>query len=139
MAKEERKLMASLRKKYQQEGPRDEPPVSSPPEVTAAELPPLAADAGKPPEMPASEAPVEVAARNALKARLAEMQNAETITREAMQQQQPPQAAEPPQQQPEIPAAVAKFLAEHPQYTDPNDHIAQAEIYTATLKCNRDG
>jgi len=139
MATEERKLMASLRKKYQQEGSRDEPPVSSPPEVTAAELPPLAADAGKPPEMPASEAPVEVAARNALKARLAEMQNAEAITREAVQQQ--PQYASEPQQprQPEIPAAVAKFLAEYPRYTDPNDAIAQAEIYTATLKCNRDG
>src|SRR5262249_3584528 len=55
------------------------------------------------------------------------------------QPQQPPQHAEPPQQQPEIPAAVAKFLAENPRYADPDDAISQAEIYTATLKCNRDG
>src|SRR5262249_26767451 len=117
--------MASLRKRSQQnpEASRDEPPVSSPPEVTAAELPPLAADAGKPPETPATnESPAEVAARTALKQRLAEMQNAEAITIKAAQQQ-PPQAAEPPQQQPEIPAAVAKFLAENPRYTDPNDAI----------------
>src|SRR5262245_35942297 len=50
------------------------------------------------------------------------------------QQQPPPQ----PQQQ-EVPAAVAKFLAENPRFMDPNDAVSQAEIYTATLKANRDG
>jgi hypothetical protein len=138
--------MASLRKKYQQtpEGPRrDEPPVTSPPEGTAAKLPPLAADAGKPPEMPAtSESPADIAAKTTLRQRLEEMNRAEELSRDVMQQQHPPQAAEPqPQQQqmPAMPAHVEKWLAEHPQYMDPNDQIAQAEIYTATLKANRDG
>jgi len=134
--------MASLRKKYSTHivdaGPRqDEPPVTTPPEITAAELPPVA-DA-KPPEQPTTESPADVAARTALKSRLAEMERAEQLAQQQQQPQQPPQHAEPPQQQPEIPAAVAKFLAENPRYADPDDAISQAEIYTATLKCNRDG
>src|SRR5262249_15922101 len=32
-----------------------------------------------------------------------------------------------------------KFLAENPRFMDPNDAVSQAEIYTATLKANRDG
>src|SRR5262249_33853591 len=63
------------------------------------------------------------------------------LNRETVQQR-PPQAAEPQQQhpqQPAMPAHVEKWLADHPQYMDPNDQVAQAEIYTATLKCNRDG
>jgi len=34
---------------------------------------------------------------------------------------------------------VAKWLAEHPEYTDPNDQIAQVEISLATMKATRDG
>src|SRR5262245_39128584 len=132
--------MASLRRKYQERievSPRqDEPPVSPPPEGTAAKLPEPAADAGKPPEQPeTTEAPADVAARTALKARLAEMERAEALTR-----QQPQHADEPQQaQQPTIPAHVEKWLTEHPQYCDPNDHVAQAEIHLATVKCMRDG
>jgi len=129
--------MASLRKKYQVqlESPRDtDAPVTSPPEITAAELPEPVADA-KPPEQPETESPADVAARTALKARLAEMERAEGLARQA--QQQPPQQHATEQQQ--MPAAVAKWLAEHPQYMDPNDQIAQVEISLATMKATRDG
>src|SRR5262249_41540373 len=135
--------MASLRKRYQdriEAGPRqNEPPVSTPP-VKAAEPPPAVEP--KPIEQPQTESPADTAARTALRERLREMENAEALTHQA-QQPQPQYAAEPQQQQqpqqPAMPAQVQKWLAEHPQYCDPNDHVAQAEIYTATLKCNRDG
>ena len=65
------------------------------------------------------------------------MNRAEQLARQQPQQTQ--RAAEPPQQQPEMPAAVAKWLAEHPEYTNPNDQIAQLEINLATAKCMRDG
>src|SRR5262249_32036745 len=64
------------------------------------------------------------------------MERAEGLHREAQQQQQRPQQQ---QQQPEMPAHVAKWLAEHPQYMDPNDQIAQVEISLATMKATRDG
>src|SRR5262249_39712114 len=66
-----------------------------------------------------------------------EMERAESLQR---QQQPPPQrASEPQQQQPAMPAHVQEWLSRHPQYTDPNDQIAQAEINLATMKCVRDG
>src|SRR5262249_55867475 len=34
---------------------------------------------------------------------------------------------------------VQKWLSEHPEYCDPNDQVAQAEIHLATVKCMRDG
>jgi hypothetical protein len=96
----------------------------------------------KPPEMQTTQSPADVAAKDAiaLQLRLKEMEHAEQLTRQA--QQQPPHAAEPPPQQPQqpaMPAHIEKWLSEHPQYMDPNDPVSQAEIYTATLKCNRDG
>jgi hypothetical protein len=133
--------MASMRKKYIEAGPRqDGPPVTTAP-TGAAKLPDPVVDP-KPPEMPeTTESPADAAAKSALRERLREMENAETLTRQA--QQPPPHAAEPPQQQqpqpPAMPAHIEKWLAEHPEYMNPNDHVAQAEIYTATLKCNRDG
>src|SRR5262249_55918214 len=104
----------------------------SPPEVTAAELPPAVEP--KPPEPIATQSPADAASSSAIKDRLEEM-----VRAEGLQQRQPPQPQPSPQPQPEMPAAVARWLAEHPQYTDPNDQIAQAEIYTATLKAGRDG
>jgi hypothetical protein len=86
--------MASLRKKYQEQvevGPtRDEPPVSTPPQVTAAELPEQSADAGKPPPEIESEGPGERAAKDAiqLRLRLQEMEHADQMQRQAAQQQQ---------------------------------------------------
>jgi hypothetical protein len=96
--------MVSLRKRHV-----DAVPVSSPPEVTAAELPEPVADA-KPPEQPETESPADVAARTALKARLAEMERAEKLARQP--QQQPQHASEPQQaqQQPAMPAHVQKWL-----------------------------
>jgi len=134
--------MASLRKRYQgrvETSPRqDGPPVSTPP-VKAAEPPPAVEP--KPPEMPETESPVDAAAKNALRERLREMESAEALSRRQPQQQQPQHAEPeaPQQQQQEMPPRVQEWLSRHPQYMDPNDQIAQAEIYTATLKCNRDG
>jgi len=130
--------MASIRKRYADRV--EAPPVTAPP-TSAAKLPDPVADA-KPPEMPATESPADVAAKEAiaLQLRLREMERAEQLNRQP--QQPPPQASELQQPQPQGPAmppAVQKWLAEHPEYCDASDQVAQAEIYTATLKCNRDG
>src|SRR5262245_31309227 len=127
--------MASLRKRYQvQLGSPDRddgPPVLSPP-VTGAELPPAVEP--KPIEPMVETSPADEAGKNRLRDELRKMERAEALQRE---QQQPPQhAAEPqgPQQPPEMPAHVQKWLEEHPQYMDPNDQIAQLELYVATAK-----
>jgi len=126
--------MASLRKKYsthiESQGRGDEPPVMSPP---AAE--PAPAVETKPVEPMVESSPAEEAAQNALRQRLKEMENAEALQR----QQQPPQPPPQQQQQPEMPAAVAEWLSRHPEYTNPNDQIAQVEISLATMKAARDG
>src|SRR5215475_14326802 len=122
--------MASLRKKYQAQfgsplGRDNEPPVQSPPEVTAAELPPAVEP--KPPEPIETQSPADAAASSAIRDRLREMERAEQFRQgQATQQQRP----EPPQQQPQqaMPPAVQKWLADHPQYLDPNDQVAAAEI-----------
>src|SRR5215469_1602910 len=100
--------MASMRKRYAdrvEASPRhDGPPVTAPP-TGAAKLPDPVVDA-KPPEMPeTTESPVDKAAKEAiaLQLRLKEMERAEQLNREAVQQQQPPQAAEPQQPQPQGP------------------------------------
>jgi hypothetical protein len=125
--------MASFRKKYS-----EEPSVTTAP-TGAAKLPEPVAEP-QPLEVPETkESPADVAAKSALRERLREMENAETLNRQAQQQ---PHAEPPPQpqhQQPTMPAHIEKWLAEHPQYTDPNDRIAQAEIGLATMKCTRDG
>jgi len=129
--------MASVRRKYQSQlAAKDESPVTTTPQETAAKLPEPAVDA-KPPEPITTESPADVAAKNSLRDRLREMEQAEGFAREAVQQQR--QQPQQQQQPPAMPAAVEKWLIEHPEYTDPNDHVAQAEIYTATLKCSRDG
>src|SRR5215831_16409584 len=126
--------MASIRKRYADRV--DAPPVTAPP-TGAAKLPDAVVDA-KPPEMPATESPVDKAAKDAiaLQLRLREMERAEQLNREAVQPPPPPpQAAEPQApQQPAMPAHIEKWLAEHPQYCDRNDQIAQTEISLATMK-----
>jgi hypothetical protein len=110
--------MASLRRRTQDRlevGPRQEaPPVSTPPQVTAAELPEPAADAGKPPPEPETESPAERAGKDALRQRLQEMERAETLTRQA--QQPPQQAAEPRQepQEPQEPPSLEDYIAHLP-------------------------
>src|SRR5262245_40957439 len=131
--------MASLRKRSNRvEASDNGPPVSTPPEVTAAELPEPVADP-KPPEPIESKSAADAAASSAIEDRLAEMERAESLARQG---QQPPQqhVAEPQQeQQPEMPPRVQEWLSRHPQYMDPNDQIAQVEISLATMKCTRDG
>jgi hypothetical protein len=132
--------MASLRKRFQNRvESADAPPVQTAP-TAAAQLPDPVPDAPKPPELK-TESPADVAASAALRDRLKEMENAEQLVRQAAQQH-PQYAAEPPQepqQPPAMPARVEKWLADHPQYLDPNDSVAQAEIHLATVKCMRDG
>jgi len=144
--------MASIRKRYAdrvEAGPRhDDPPVTAPP-TSAAKLPDPVADS-KPPEMPeTTEGPADVAAKEAiaLQLRLKEMERAEQLNREAIQQQQPPQAAEPQQPQPQgptleqviahLPERAKRLYREHPEFaTDPEKaaqiqychHVAAREV-----------
>jgi len=138
--------MASIRKRY---ADRIEagPPVTAPP-TGAAKLPDPVVDA-KPPEMPATESPADVAAKDAiaLQLRLKEMERAEQLNRQP-QQQQPPQAAEPQQQQQpqaptledviaHLPERAKRLYREHPEFaTDPEKaaqiqychHVAAREV-----------
>src|SRR5262245_26136189 len=139
--------MASLRKRYvdriEATPHQDALPVASPPEITAAELPPPATDA-KPPEQPDTESPAEKAAQAEITKRLAEMENAEHLAREAQQPQ--PHVAEPPPQQPvdpleqaiaDLPPRVQRWYRAHPELlTDPEQaaklqyvhHIVAREV-----------
>jgi hypothetical protein len=117
--------MASLRRKYQGVESKDAPPVTTVPNETAAQLPEPVVDA-KPLEQPAAElSPAEQAAQSALKQRLQEMQHAEALTRQAINQQ-PQYAPEP--QEPQMPTAeqiiassglpenAKDWLRAHPDY-----------------------
>ena len=134
--------MASIRKRYADRV--DAPPVTAPP-TGAAKLPDPVADP-KPPEMPATESPVDKAAKEAiaLQLRLKEMERAEQLNREAAQQP-PPQAAEPQQQQQptledhiaHLPPRVQGWYRKHPEFaTDPEraaqiqycHHVAAREV-----------
>src|SRR5262249_56263281 len=78
----------------------------------------------------------EEATKNALRARLQEVERADELQREAIRQQ-PRFASEPQQAVPSIPAHVHEWLNQHPQYV--HDAIGQAELNVATMKCVRDG
>lgn len=110
-------MTVSLRKRYSHVdglASKDGPPVSVPP-TAAANLPPEAVVDPKPSEpvetkpieQPDAESPVDKAAKDALRQRLKEMENAESLVRQA--QQQPPSAAEPQrsQEQPTLEEAIA--------------------------------
>jgi len=131
--------MASLRKRYQTTESKDAP-VSSPPEVTAAELPEPVADA-KPPEQPETESPADKAAQNELKKRLAEMERAEGLQQQRQQQPPPePQAPQEPTLEQIIagfPERVKRWYRAHPELlTDPEraaqvqycHHVARREV-----------
>jgi hypothetical protein len=113
--------------------------VTTMPNETAAQPPP-AVDAPKPPEQPAAEpSPADKAAQeniqSELKKRLHEMENAERLTREAVQQH--PQLAAEPQapQQPTteeiiaasgLPERAKAWLREYPEYV--SDPIQNARL-----------
>src|SRR5262245_117551 len=69
------------------------------------------------------------------------MERAAAITQEFANQRQryAVEQQQRQQQAPQMPEHVAKWLAEHPQYVDPTDAVAQAELNLATQKCVRDG
>src|SRR5262245_29240469 len=107
--------MASLRKKYQGVVDNSNEPVTTAP-IVAAEPPP-ATDAPKPVEEIKTEpSPVEEAAQNAIKQRVAEAERAQELAKEAASQQPPQQkfATESPQQQPQMdPAAQFEQMVSH--------------------------
>jgi len=122
--------MASLRKKYSAEGPRqDGPPVSTPP-VKAAEPPPAVEP--KPIEQPQTESPADIAAKTALQQRLHEMEHAETLARQPQQQ---PHAAEPQQQQQptleemiaHLPGRVQRWYRSNPEWLTNPEKAAQIQ------------
>ena len=123
--------MASVRRKYQSQlAAKDEPPVTTMPQETAAKLPEPAVDA-KPPEPITTESPADVAARSALRDRLREMEQAETIVREATtaQQQEPqqPQQLTLEQQIAHLPERIQQWCKTDPRLATDPERIAQAQ------------
>src|SRR5262245_30418853 len=104
--------MASLRKKYQGVVDNSNEPVTTAPVDTAK--PPPVAETPKPVEEIKTEpSPVEEAAQNAIKQRVAEAERAQELAKTVS----PPQqqfATEPPQQQPQMdPAAQFEQMISH--------------------------
>ena len=125
-----------MRKKYSGQfgspGKDEGPPVTTAP-TQAAKLPEPVADA-KPPEPIETESPADKAAKTALQQRLAEMQNAETLTREAVQH---PQFAAEPQPEPQqptledmvahLPPRVQRWYRQHPEFASDPEKAAQIQ------------
>src|SRR5262245_15772139 len=121
--------MASVRRKYQSQlTAKDEPVVAATPQVAAE--PPPAVDA-RPPEPITTESPADVAAKNALRDRLREMEQAETIVREATtaQQQEPqqPQQLTLEQQIAHLPERIQQWCKTDPRLATDPERIAQAQ------------
>src|SRR5262249_16780641 len=100
------------------------------PQETAAKLPEPAVDA-KPPEPITTESPADVAAKNALRDRLREMEQAETIVREATtaQQQEPQQPQQLTLEQPlaHLPERIQQWCKTDPRLATDPERIAQAQ------------
>src|SRR5215813_8025534 len=123
--------MASVRRKYQSQlAAKDESPVTTTPQETAAKLPEPAVDA-KPPEPINTEAPAEVAAKTALRDRLREMEQAETIVREATtaQQQEPQEQRQPTLEEAiaGLPERIQRWCKIDPRLASDPERIAQAQ------------
>jgi hypothetical protein len=140
--------MSSFRKKYQhaEAAPREEAvPVTTVPEGAAAKLPEPVTEP-PPPEMPETkESPADVAAKTALKQRLREMEQAETLQQQHTVQHHQRMAAEPQPQQPptfeetiaHLPERVQRWYRGNPEFlTDPEKaaqiqyahHVARREV-----------
>src|SRR5262245_8535645 len=120
-----------LRQKYRLDSASDKPTAALPQE-TAARLPDEAVDK-QPSEQIEVKDKVEEAAQSALKARLAEMENAETLQRQAPTMQER-LATEPQQRQPKtveevintwaLPDRAKNWLREHSEFvTDPAKNV----------------
>jgi len=121
--------MASIRKRY---ADRVEAPSVTTPPTGAAKLPDPVVDA-KPPEMPATESPVDKAAREAvaLQLRLKEMERAEQLNRDAAQQPPPP-PQEPQQPTLEdyiapLPPRMQGWYRKHPEFAMDPEKAAQVQ------------
>jgi len=123
--------MSSFRKK-QFASPDTDAPVTTAP--TEAAKPPEPVAGPKPLPEIETKSPADAAATSALRDRLREMDRAEQFARQGAQPPPPPPQAQP-QQAPEPPAALKKWIAEHPCYFDPRDPLAQQELDLATKKC----
>src|SRR5262245_47351007 len=130
--------MASPRRKYTQlvaEGPHREEPVASTP-VQAAEPPPPV-ETPKPVEPPTTETPVDKAAKEAvaLQLRLREMEAAENLQRQVVQEQArlatepPPEPQEPTLEQAiaHLPPRVQRWYREHPELATDPEKAAQVQ------------
>jgi hypothetical protein len=140
--------MASLRKRYadriEASSVKDEPPVTTAP-TEAAKLPEPVTEP-PPPEMPEkTESPADVAAKTALKQRLREMEQAETLQQQHTVQHHQRMAAEPQPQQPptfeetiaHLPERVQRWYRGNPEFlTNPEKaaqiqyahHVARREV-----------
>jgi len=129
--------MASLRK-------RPQPPLSeeAPPIATAAQgarLPEPTTEQAAPEPNPVDVKPsaaVEQAEQDAIKKRIAEMEGAERIQGEVLDQQQR-FAKERQAQAAQIPAHIQRWAEEHPHYV--HDPLGQAELNVALMKAARGG
>jgi hypothetical protein len=132
--------MASLRKKYapQLGNPTrdDEPPVTSPPEVSGARLPEPVADAKPLPEEIKSASPADEAGKAAIQQRLEEMENAQRLNQPQPEWHEPA-AAEPRQPTVEqiisisgLPERAKDWLRQHPDYvTDQAKNIKLQKMH----------
>jgi hypothetical protein len=138
--------MAALRKKYQgRDIEKADAPSVSPPPSAGAQLPPR--DDSPPPEdisiSASTDDVAEQAATAAIKQRLAELENAEALARQTVEQTQPRFATEPqPRFDPleqalaNVPEQARHGLRNHPQYLlDPEDNAhLQSAHYVAVEK-----
>src|SRR5262249_32155623 len=109
-------------------GKDDEAPVSSPPSGMTAEPPPAVEPKPLPEIEPEAKAPAETAATAEIRkqtagiqARIAEMERAEQLTRQAQQPSPPPQPQQPPTVDQVIahsglPPKFQNWLRQHPDY-----------------------
>src|SRR5262245_16480691 len=120
-----------VRPKYRLDSNKDKPTAATP-QLGAAKLPDEAVDK-QPAEPPVESDAVKDAERNALKARLAEMENAEKLQRAAPTMQER-MATEPQQRQPQsveeainswgLPDRAKNWLREHSEFvTDPAKNV----------------
>ena len=131
--------MASFRKRPQSRISEEAAPVTTAP-TTAALLPEptteQAAPEPNPADVAAKESPIEQAEKSAIKKRLAELDGAERLQQEAVDQQVR-FAKERQQQVAQLPEHIRRWAEANPRYL--SDPIGQAELNVALMKATRDG
>ena len=130
--------MASLRKRPQSRISEEPAPVTTAP-TTAARLPEPSAEQAAPERNPvdaAKDNPVEQAEKDALRQRIQEMERAEGLQSQALDQQVR-FAKERQQQVAQVPEHIRRWAEANPRYI--SDPVGQAELNLAIMKAQRDG